>query len=303
MWNFFSRKTKEFGNFSPKSIAVFLKFWRQNRILAEKYQHSCQNSTLHIRRDLLGKHMFSRKKSNDKFCSDFQRKFSFFCRFLGWQSKRRLCAQMNECFEGLFFFFEKKESFCVFFSSWVENCHTLAMNLQPTVKMRFFCLEELFQGDCFFSEKKVNSLVFSLKKWAEPFKKLKTMNFWQKISARLSELESTLPEGLLAEFFFAGKNHLQKRFRSLSGSSLCFVEKYRQIREKCITASRWICWGKVRFLWRNNGLHLFFGRWEEKCRTLAKNQPHCQVCVFICLINLFQEEIFSWKKQTFCYLF
>ena len=189
---------------------------------------------------------------------------------VSWGDNRKGVSVPKRMFWGIFLFFWKRESFCVFFSSWAENCHTLAMNLQPTVKMRFFCLEELFQGDCFFSEKKVNSLLFSLKKWAEPFKKLKTMNFWQKISARLSELESTLPEGLLAEFFFAWKNHLQKRFRSLSGSSLCFVEKLRQIREKCITASRWICWGKVRFFWRNNGLHLFFGRWEEKCRTLAK---------------------------------
>ena len=62
---FFSWKTKEFGNFSRNLVQFFLKFWRQNRILVEKRQHSCQNSTLRIRRDLLGKHMFSRKKSNE----------------------------------------------------------------------------------------------------------------------------------------------------------------------------------------------------------------------------------------------
>ena len=78
------------------------------------------------------------------------------------------------------FFFWKKEGFWVLFSSWAENCNNLAMNLEPTVKMRFFCLEELFQGDCFFSEKKVNTVVFSLKKWAEPFKNLKRWIFDKK---------------------------------------------------------------------------------------------------------------------------
>ena len=76
--------------------------------------------------------------------------------------------------------------------------------------------------------------------------------------------------GTLCGFFLPEKNQLPKRFRNLSGSSLCFVEKFRQIREKCITASRWICWRKTCSIGRNTGLQLFSGRWEEKCRTLAK---------------------------------
>ena len=146
-----------------------------------------------------------------------------------------------------FFFFWKKENFCVSFSSWAENCHTLAMNLQSTVKMRFFCLEVLFQGDGLFSEKKIKKLVFPIKKWREPFKNYITMIFWQKIPARLHNWIPRLQRDSL-RIFLPEKNQLQNCFRNLSGSSLCFVEKIRQIRENCITASRWICWTKHVFV-------------------------------------------------------
>ena len=225
----------------------------------------------------------------------------FFLSFFGMIiEKASLCP--NEWFEGRFFFL-KKGRFLSFFQLLGVELSYFGDEPPTDCKKAFFLSRGTLSRRLFLFWTKINSLVFPLKKWAQLFKKFITMIFWQKISARFSQLESTLPEGLFAEFFFAEKNHLQKRFRNLSGSSLCFVEKFRQIREKCITASRWICWGIVRFLWRNNGLQLFFGRWDEKCRTLAKNQQHCQVCVFICLKNLFQDENFSWNKQTFCKLF
>ena len=202
-----------------------------------------------------------------------------------------------------FSFFLKKGKFLRFFQLMGGKLSYFGDESPTDCKNAFFLSRGTSSTRLFFFWKKLKNLVFSLKKWAEPFKKFITMIFWQKISARLSELESTLPEGLFAEFFFAEKNHLQKRFRSLNGSSLCFVEKFRQIREKSITASRWICWGKVRFFGEIK-VYICFSVGERKNVGLwRKNQQHCQVCVFICLINLFQEEFFSWKKQTFCYLF
>ena len=196
-----------------------------------------------------------------------------------------------------FSFFWKKESFCVFFSSWAENCHTLAMNLQPIVKNAFFLSRGTFSRRLFLFWKKINSLVFPLKKWAQPSKKFITMNFWQKISARLSQLDSTPPEGLFADFF-NGKESIAKTFSQLERSSLCFVETFRQVCETCITASGWICWGKMCFLLKNIGLQFFF-RCEEKCPILAKKiQQHRHFWDFICLANLFQRGPFFLEKKT-----
>ena len=144
------------------------------------------------------------------------------------------------------------------------------MNLQPTVKMHFFLSRGTLLRRLFLFWKKLNNLAFSFKKWAEPFKKFITMNFWQKKSAPLSQLDSTLPEGLFADFFSRKRINCENVFATWAEVRYVLSKKNREIREKCITASRWICWGKICFLWRNNVLQVFSGRWEEKCWTLAK---------------------------------
>ena len=143
-------------------------------------------------------------------------------------------------------FFFKIYLFTKFFSDlerkFVVLCRWISNRLSKT---HFFCLEKLFQEECTFSEKNFNGSVFSIRIPAEHFQ-----NFWEKwifdgkISVRLSKLLSLLPDGIFGHFF-PETNRMQKQFSNWNGTSLNFVENIRQIREKCITASRWFCWGEI----------------------------------------------------------
>ena len=174
MWHFFSWETKEFGNFSQKSSAVFFwNFWQQKQNLTENYQHNCQNSTPRFRRDFWGNTCSSEKKSTEY--SDFQGNFSFFCRFLGWLSKRRPWPKWEYWGKTIFF---GKKMFLIFFrllsgelSYFGDESPTDCQKSVGSVSRKFF------QGDRFFSERFFNSLTFSLRNWAQPFKELEKNGF------------------------------------------------------------------------------------------------------------------------------
>ena len=198
-------------------------------------------------------------------------------------------------------FFWKKRRFLSFFQLLGGDLSYFGGESPTDCKNAFFLSRETLSRRLFLFWKKINNLVFSLKKWAEPFKKHITMNFWQKLSARLSQLDFTLPEGLFADFF-PGKESIAKRFSQLERKFVMFCRKN--------SAEAWKVhhWVQMSLLKKN----MFFlgeimvykcfpvgerknvGLWQKK------NQQHCQVCVIICLNNLFQEEKFSWKTQTFC---
>ena len=194
----FSWKTKEFGNLSQKSSAVFLNFWRQNRNLTGNCQHSCQNSTLLFRRDLLRKYKFSQKNPMNNSIQIFNG--IFFVVF--WFDNRKGVSVPKWMFWGTLRFFLKKRKVFEFFSAlgwrvvilrrWISNRLSI---------IRFFCLEELFQGDCLVSEKKINSSVFSLKNWAEPFKKILPTSFRQKNISTVVTTGFHASRGTLCGFF------------------------------------------------------------------------------------------------------
>ena len=209
----FSWKTKESGNFFPKSSAVFSEFLttKSNFDRKTSAQLSKLDSALPSG-PFVETHVLPKKNPMNNCLQIFSGVLVFLSFFGMIIDKASLC--LNECFEGHFIFFEKRKVFEIFpalgrriFILWRWISNRLS-------KMRFFRLNELFQGDCFFSEKKFNSLVFPLKKWPQLFKKFITMNFWQKTSARLSQLDSTLPRGLFAGFF-PGKESIAKTFSQL----------------------------------------------------------------------------------------
>ena len=112
------------------------------------------------------------------------------------------------------FFFEKKNVY-EFFSALERRIVILWRWISNRLsKLRLVCLEELFQGDCFFSEKNFNSLVVSLKNWAEPFKKFKTMKFWQKTISTVVTSIFHASRGTLCGFF-SRKRIICKMFSQL----------------------------------------------------------------------------------------
>ena len=171
-------------------------------------------------------------------------------------------------------------------------------------KISFISLKAIFKDIVSFLKKTSTIWSFVSKFERKFFRTLgKKCNFVGKKSARLSQVDSTLPEGLFEESFFSGKkNQIKKRFRELSGSSLCFVEPSRQVRGKCITASRWTCWGETymffgRLIRRlqlktKRKLHVFFSRWVEILRQ--KNSTELSNLRFYLSI-----ESFSWGKFSF----
>ena len=195
------------------------------------------------------------------------------------------------------FFFEKRKVFeffsalgrrIVIFWRWISNRLSI---------MRFSCLDELFQ-DCLFSENNLTVWYFLSEFERNFFKKLEKWNFYNKYQ---HGCHNWIPrfQGDSLPNFSPEKNQLQKRFRSLSGSSLCFVEKIRQVREKCITASRRFCWGKYVFLCEMLVYNCFpVGEIENVGLRQKKIQQQLQVCVFICVKNLFPGECFFLQKAN-----
>ena len=208
--------------------------------------------------------------------------------------KASLCP--NECFEGHSFFL-KKGRFLRFFQLLRGKLSYFGDESPTDCKNAFFLSRGVFSRRLFlFWKKNLTVWYFLSKSELNLLKKLKRWVFDKKYQHGCHNWISRFQRDSL-RIFSPEKTQLQKRFRSLSGSSLCFVEKFRQIREKCITASRWVCWGIVRFLWRNNGLQLFFGRWEEKCGTLAKKINNIVRFAFLSVWLIFSKRNFFLARN------
>ena len=82
---------------------------------------------------------------------------------------------------------------------------------------------------------------------------------------------------------FPETNQMQKHFRNWSGTSLTFFEKSRQIREKCITASRWfllrknICFFGAIIVYNCFSVieRNFVGLWHSNFNTIGKFAFFC----------------------------
>ena len=121
-------------------------------------------------------------------------------------------------------FFLKKGRFLSFFQLLGVELSYFGDESPTDCKNAFFLSRGTLLRRLFLFWKKLENLVFSFKKWAEPFKKFTTMNFWQKKSARLSQLDSTLPEGLFADFS-PGKESIAKTFSQLERKFVLFCRK------------------------------------------------------------------------------
>ena len=166
--------------------------------------------------------MFFRKKIQWIF--RFSAEFQFFCRFLGWLSKRRPSAQMRVLRENDFFL--EKKCFWFFFGSWAENCHTLAMNLQPIVKNAF----GLSRG-IFFKEI-VSFLKDFLTVWhflseieRNLLKKLKKMDFWPEKTSTFVIAGFHASKELFVDFFL-GKRSVAKTFSQLERNFVKFCRNF-----------------------------------------------------------------------------
>ena len=171
-------------------------------------------------------------------------------------------------------FFVSSESKCLrfFFISWAEKSCTWAILISKWLsKMHFICLEELFQGECSFSEKKTLTVWCFRSEFGPNFFRILEKNV---ISTKQYQYGCHHCFLHFQKDFFGNfypqKNQRQKHFRNWSGTSLIFVETFWKIREKCITACSGFFWGKIYVFWRNNRLQLFLSRWQEICRSLAK---------------------------------
>ena len=135
MWQFFPGKLKSLVTFLRNLVQFFLKFWRKNQNLAEKISTVVKTRLRASVETFCGNTCSPEKNPMNYSVQIFSGIYVFLSFFGMIIEKASLCP--NECFEGRSFFLEKK-GFWVFFSSWAENCHTLAMNLQPIVKNAFF---------------------------------------------------------------------------------------------------------------------------------------------------------------------
>ena len=149
---------------------------------------------------------------------------SVFLSFFGLIIKKAsLCP--NESIEGKSFFW-KKNLFLNFFGSWAENCHTLAMNLQPIVKNAFGLSRVKFFKEIvsflnvflivwyFFSEIERNFL-----------KNLKKMDFWPKKINTLVIARFHASRELFVDFFL-GKGSIAKTFSQLERNFVKFCRNF-----------------------------------------------------------------------------
>ena len=136
----------------------------------------------------------------------------------------------------------------------------------------FICPEKHLQEKKFSWEKtksfikvQTSSGAFFKKNW------WKKLFFGGKLSAQLSKLDSTLPEGRFGEKYVSRKkNQLKKYLFILSGNLVSFIEIVCHVYQKRFTAYRWRFWEKS-FFRTKIFLRNFFRTYAENCRTLAMN--------------------------------
>ena len=130
-----------------------------------------------------------------------------------------------EYWENMIFFLEKKR-FWFFFGSWAENCHTLAMNLQPIVKNAF----GLSRG--IFFEEIVSFLKDFLTVWyflseieRNLLKNLKKMDFWPEKTSTfvIAGFHASIE---LFVVFFLGKRSVAKTFSQLERNLVKFCRNF-----------------------------------------------------------------------------
>ena len=163
----FSWKTKESGNFSPKFSAVFSEFLttKSNFDRKTSAQLSKLDSALPSG-PFVETHVLPKKNPMNNCLQIFSGVLVFLSFF--WDDNRKGVSVPKCMIWGTFLFLKRKVF--EFFSALGRRIDILWRWISNRLsKMRFFCLEVLFQGDWFFSEKKLNSLVFSLTILSELF--------------------------------------------------------------------------------------------------------------------------------------
>ena len=132
----------------------------------------------------------------------------------------------NECFEGHFVFFLKKRKIFEFFPALERRMVILWRRISNRLsKMRFICLEEVFQGDCLFSEKKIKFLVISLKIWADFSEKFRKRGFWREIIGTFVTTGFHGSRGTLCGIFLPGNESFARTFSQLERKFVTFCQK------------------------------------------------------------------------------
>ena len=208
---------------------------------------------------------------------------------------------MNVLRENVFFlkknvfeFFLALERRTVILWRWISN---------RLSKNRLICLEELFQGVCFFSVTKLTVWYFLSEFEGDFLKKLEKWIFDGEKSALLSQVDSRLPEWLFAELFRWKTIHCKKVFATWAEVRYVLSKlSHRFVKSASLRPDEFIE-GKYVFLWKNIGLHIFvFSVVEMKIVWLCQKKSTTSSSLrFHLSKDSFQRgNFFLQKKQTIC---
>ena len=172
--------------------------------------------------------------------------------------------------------FLKKEMFLCFFQLLGGELSYFGDESPTDCKNAFFLSRRTWSRRLFLFWKIIYNLVFSFKKREEPFKKFITMNFWQKISARLSQLDSTLPEGLFADFFSRKRINCKNVFatwadvRYVLSKKIGRFVKSASLRPDEFVGGKYVFYGEIMvYKCFSVGERKNVGLWQKKSTTLS----------------------------------